>query len=162
MKRSVIFFFFLGISLVAGGIRADSGHENPPNPALAPRGDFNQSLPFQRALHSEPTGAAFQRARIDYLLERISKSPYNFLRNGDRFPGKRAEAHYRWKYALNLEQVKTAEQFIDEVMTRSKISGQTYYVELPDKSRRPLREFMTYELKTLDEELEKRREVALE
>ena len=125
---------------------------------LVPSLEVDTSAPaFEKALSSKPGSQAAELARIEYLLERIGNSPYNFIRNGNRYNGRHAEAHLRWKYLRNLQQIKTAEGFIDSIATRSKISGEPYGVVLPNKIYRPLREFLLYELHLLDQALEKRR-----
>lgn len=99
----------------------------------------------------------FEKARLDYLLEVISHSPYNFIRSGSRYTGRRAEAHFKWKFFRNRWQVSTAEEFIDRVASTSKTTGQPYLVEFSGKSRYPLRLFLSRELKRFDEEMKQSR-----
>lgn len=133
-----------------------------PSLSLGPPLQWEKSPAFQRALRLEPGSHALERARIDYLLERISKSPYNFLRNGGRYTGKQAGSHFRWKYFTNRGRVKTAEEFIERVATRSKRSGRSYQVQLPDKRRYPLQALLLRELHFFDQTLEKKRKLLSE
>ena len=133
-----------------------------PSICLGPPFPWETSRSFQQALRSEPESEALERARIDYLLERISKSPYNFLRNGSRYTGKQAGTHFRWKYFLNRGRVKTAQEFIDKVTTRSKRSGWPYQIQFPDRRRYPLRPLLLQELNFFDQTLEKKRRLTAE
>ena len=126
---------------------------------LGPPPSWETSRPFQKAVQSQPGSQALEQARIDYLLERVSKSPYNFIRNGQRYSGKRAWAHLKWKYFLNVGRVKTAEEFIERVATYSKMSGEPYVVQLPDRSRRPLHLLLVNELRLFDEKVEVERKL---
>ena len=126
--------------------------------SLGPGPSFETSPAFQKALAALPGSRELERARIDRLLERVSRSPYNFFRNGGRYTGKRAEAHLKWKYFRNLKTVKTAEDFIEHVASQSKMSGEKYLVELPDKKRIPLRPVLLKELELFDEAVASHRE----
>ena len=121
---------------------------------LAPSLKIEESQAFQKAASLEPGSREAEQARIEYLLERVADSPYNFIRNGSRYNGKRAEVHLRWKYLRNQQKVATGEEFIKRIATRSKISGEQYLVVLPDKRRLPLRDFLLYELRSFDQALE--------
>ena len=125
--------------------------------SLAPSLAVEASGAFQKALPNVPDSSEVRQARIDYLLERMGDSPYNFIRNGSRYNGKHAEIHLKWKYLRSQREVETAEAFIDRIATRSKLSGEEYLVILPDKSRRPLRDFLLYELHSFDQSLEEKR-----
>lgn len=154
--KSRFFLWWIVLCSTAG-----CGHFSylPPAPdptvTLAPAFSIPKSPAFQRALKSEPQSLARQKARIDYLLEVVSHSPYNFIRSGSRYTGKRTEAHLRWKYYRNRWQVKTAEEFIDHVSSASKVTGQPYLVEFHDKDRYPLRLLLARELERFDRELGK-------
>jgi hypothetical protein len=125
---------------------------------LGPHPDFVTDTVFKRALQSTPGSRALEQARIDYFLERVSQSPYNFIRNQNRYTGKRAAVHLKWKYLRNLFRVKTAGDFIDRVATGSKVSGAPYLVEFPDRRRYPLRRLLLQELQLFDQALEKERQ----
>lgn len=117
---------------------------------------FDSSRAFREAVAAQPGNPAYEQARINYLLERVSKSPYNFIRNGSRYSGKRGAVHLRWKYYFRSgKKIKTAEAFIEQIATFSKRSGQPYQMEFLDGQRCPLQLLLLNELKTLDQELEK-------
>ena len=98
-----------------------------------------------------------EKARIDYLLERISESPYNFIRNGRVYDGKRASMHLRWKHFRHSSQAKTAEDFLKNIAASSKMSGEPYSIQLPDKKRYPLRPILEKELQALDEAIQNKK-----
>ena len=125
---------------------------------LASGAEFDSSRAFQEILLLETGTPAYERARINYLLERVSKSPYNFIRNNGRYSGKRGAVHLKWKYYFRGgRSVKTAEEFIDRVATFSKRSGDPYLMEFPTRKRYPLRDLLLRELRELDKELLVRR-----
>ncbi len=116
----------------------------------------------EKALKAPPASRALEQVRIDYLLERVAKSPYNFIRNGETHSAKRAWAHLKWKYLINMSRIKTAEEFIEEVASYSKMSGETYLIEFPDKTRHPLRSLLMNELRLFDQGVEAKRKSAAE
>ena len=129
-----------------------------PSTTLASRAEFDSSRAFQKILLLVPGTSAYELARINYLLERVSKSPYNFIRNNGRYSGKRGAVHLKWKYYFRGgRSVKTAEEFIDRVATFSKRSGDPYLMEFPTRKRYPLRDLLLRELRELDKELLVRR-----
>jgi hypothetical protein len=115
---------------------------------------------FQKALQAGAGTRALEQARIDYLLEQVSNSPYNFFRNGSRYTGKRAEAHLKWKYFRNFSNIQTGEDFIEKAASHSKMSGEAYLIEMPNKKRIPLRSILLHELEVFNEALSSKRETA--
>jgi len=129
-----------------------------PKRSLGPSPDFDSMRPFRDLLKKEPGTFNYERARINYLLERVTKSPYNLIRNNGRYSGKRGAVHLKWKYYFRGgRSVKTAEEFIDRVATFSKRSGDPYLMEFPTRKRYPLRDLLLRELRELDKELLVRR-----
>ncbi len=120
-----------------------------PSPETSPQ--------FAHALADEPSSRNYEQARIEYLLERIHKSPYNFIRNGRRYNGSRAWIHIKWKYLRNRDRVETAEDFIQRVATHSKTSGERYLMELDNRTRYPLASLLANELDLFDRALEHKR-----
>lgn len=150
----VLFLAFLIFEAGCASVSAFSSDSQ----TLGPLTDDVSSRAFQKALKAEPGNRALEQARIDYLLERVSKTPYTFIRNNDRYTGKKAQAHLRWKYLRNLLKVKTAEDFIKTVATQSKMSGEPYQIEFPRGKRYRLASILYYELKGFDERVAKERE----
>ncbi len=119
---------------------------------LGPKPDFASMRTFQTLLNLEPGTPNYEKTRVEYLLERLGNSPYNFVRNDMEYTNRRAVMHLRWKYLRQHNQEMTAEQFIDRVAASSKMTGQSYLMEVDSKTY-PLREILHNELDLLDERL---------
>ncbi|MBI4717758.1 MAG: DUF5329 family protein [Planctomycetes bacterium] len=76
--------------------------------------------------------AAWRTADIERLLSIVAKSDAMFLRDGVESRGTEAAAHLRRKWEAASPAVRTAEEFLDHVATRSGTSGEPYRVKLPD------------------------------
>lgn len=63
----------------------------------------------------------------------------------------------KWKLFRKLGRVKTAEDFIEQVATYSKMSSEPYLVVLADGARHPLRPFLVHELEVFDRAVEEER-----
>jgi hypothetical protein len=73
---------------------------------------------------------AIAQTEINYLLAFIESSACEFFRNGSWYDAKAAAAHLRDKYQMLAmgDRIQTAEDFIEEVATKSSLSGQPYQV----------------------------------
>jgi len=80
----------------------------------------------------------------------MGHSPYTFIRNGTSYSGVRGAAHLIWKYHRKISKVNSAQEFIDEIVTRSSLSGELYWVKLDGKSTCPLRDLLVNELSRLE------------
>lgn len=88
---------------------------------------FEQVLAVQR---TNPEKA--ERAKIEYLIERIRRSHLSFIRNGEAYTGRVAAQLVGWKYNHRREEIKSAEEFIQKLATRSSTSGKPYVIQFPD------------------------------
>lgn len=118
---------------------------------LTPQLDIQTSPAFEKALRAGNDTHKLEAARIEYLLERIRLSPYNFIRNGSRHNGTRAWLHLKWKHFRIRKQVKTAEDFIQKVASGSKASGNPYMIEFEDRKQVPLKTIFLNELRSFDQ-----------
>jgi hypothetical protein len=84
------------------------------------------ALTCRPAASAEPPNIA--QTEINYLLGFIEQSGCQFYRNGSWYDSKRAQAHLRAKYDFMTarDQIKTAEDFIEQAATRSSITGEAY------------------------------------
>lgn len=73
--------------------------------------------------------------KISYLLQSLETSKVLFIRNGQEHSGAEAKAHLTLKLEKAGTRIQTAEDFITYLGSRSSISGEPYYVELPDGTR---------------------------
>ena len=67
-------------------------------------------------------------AEVEYLLSAVASSRCEFYRNGEWFDSNKASAHLRDKYnaLAALGRFLTAADFIEEVATKSSLSGRAY------------------------------------
>jgi len=81
--------------------------------------------------------AATEKHRIDSAIEAVEHSGLTFIRSGREFDGPAAAEQLRSELELR-QQVRTFDQFIEQVASRSAISGETYLVRLPSEKTMPL------------------------
>lgn len=74
-----------------------------------------------------------EQKKIDYLITSIERlDGATFIRNGSAYDAPRAADHMRTKLKYAGEKVQTAEQFIDELASKSSMSGVKYLIKLKD------------------------------
>ncbi len=71
---------------------------------------------------------ASENTEIEYLLSYIAKSNCTFIRNGKDHQAKKASQHLRMKYEHVQGRIKTAEDFIDKIATRSSLTRKPYAI----------------------------------
>ena len=88
---------------------------------------------FCMLFFSVATGAvsADPRSEIAALLSHVAQSECRFSRNGIWYSGSEASAHLerKYRYVADRGGARSAEEFIDQVATRSSITGLAYRVE---------------------------------
>ncbi len=89
-----------------------------------------ESPAFRRLLRTTPATSEYQRARIDFLIERVGKSDFDFIWNGENFNGRRAAFHLRYKYAKYRSEAPTAEAFITSIASWSRKTGRPYLARI--------------------------------
>jgi hypothetical protein len=72
------------------------------------------------------------QAEISQLLEDVRGSGCAFYRNGSWYDAKKAESHLRTKYQMGRDRLKSAEDFIDRVASKSSLSGRAYEIRCSD------------------------------
>ncbi|MGE5849629.1 MAG: DUF5329 family protein [Candidatus Methylomirabilota bacterium] len=90
--------------------------------------------------------AARPGEEITHLLDFVGKSPCSFIRNGVSHPATEAKAHLERKYARLKDRIKTADDFIDHVASRSSTSGEPYLVRCEPGETRQSAEWFRSEL----------------
>jgi Family of unknown function (DUF5329) len=75
-----------------------------------------------------------EKQKIEAALVRMEKSDLTFVRNDTEHDGAAAAAHLRTKLKQAGDQVKTFDDFVDKVATKSSISGKPYLVKMKDGS----------------------------
>ncbi len=76
-----------------------------------------------------------EQEKISYLLNVIGTSGLTFVRNGVEYPGQEAKAHLEMKLERSGNNIRTVDDFINNIASHSSITGKPYYVELPDGTR---------------------------
>ena len=82
------------------------------------------------ALATQPRTPAQE---IELLIQRVAAAKgVVFIRNGSEYTAADAAAHLRRKLDASKGRIKTPEQFIDKLGSRSSMTGRAYRVRLPD------------------------------
>lgn len=85
--------------------------------------------------------------KIKRLIEAVAGAQgIEFIRNGDAHSAKAAADHLQSKLNAVNQPNMTARQFIDEIASRSSISGEEYRVKLPNSVEIPAREWFLDQL----------------
>ncbi len=84
---------------------------------------FTQSIPTQLT----------EKQKIEYLIKSIEKlDGAYFWRNGEYHTAKEAAEHLRLKFKNAGSKIKTAKQFIDNIATKSSMTGTVYKIKFKD------------------------------
>ncbi len=73
-----------------------------------------------------------ERDRIAALLDVAERSGARFLREGKEYSGAEGRKHLERKLRYAGERVRTAEEFIEGIASRSSLTGRPYHVRLPE------------------------------
>jgi hypothetical protein len=104
---------------------------------------------FSAAAWADPSAA--ERARIERLLDALAaRKDIRFVRNGKEYSAAQAADFLRGKLQWQIEKVATAQDFIQQVGTRSTTSGNVYMLRLADGRELPSAQFLTQELRRID------------
>jgi hypothetical protein len=99
--------------------------------------------------HADPSEQ--ERVRIERLLDAVAKrQDIKFIRNGKDYSAAQATDFLRGKLNWNAEKVNTAQDFIEQIGTRSTASGEPYRVRLADGRVLASADFLRQELRALD------------
>ena len=101
------------------------------------------------AVLAAPSSA--EMARIERLLVMIgTRRDMRLVRNGSEHDTDTAVSFLRGKLKHFGSDIKTAEEFIERLASRSSTTGQLYWVRLPDGRQIPAGDFLRIELARLD------------
>ena len=103
---------------------------------------FTLLLTASIALALEP-GA---KEEIDGLIACVRTSDVRFIRNGTEYSAAEGADHLRDKLGKAGGRVKTAEDFITGIASKSYLSGKPYMVKFPDGRTRPTGEWLKAQL----------------
>ena len=82
------------------------------------------------------------KAETDELISFVKNSDVRFIRNGTEYSGAEGAAHLRDKLAKAGDRVKTTEDFITGIASKSYISGKPYMVKFADGHTEPTGEWL--------------------
>ena len=95
---------------------------------------------------TSPAIADDTSAEIEYLLTTMGQSECTFIRNGKEYDADDAESHLRMKYRRGKRYAGTADDFIDNLASRSSMSRKPYLIacdgDVPGESGTWLRELL--------------------
>jgi hypothetical protein len=77
------------------------------------------------------------KAEIDELITYVQTSGVRFIRNGLEYSGAEGAQHLRDKLAKAGDRVKTTEDFITGIASKSFLSGKPYLVKFADGHTQP-------------------------
>jgi hypothetical protein len=80
---------------------------------------------------AEPT----EKEKIDAAVQRVEKSDLTFIRNDTEHTGKDAADHLRLKLRNAGDAIKTFDDFVDKIATKSSMSGKPYLVKMKDGTK---------------------------
>ena len=92
---------------------------------------------------------------VTMLLHEIEHSGCTFIRNEEPHDGKEAAEHLNNKYQYGLGRIKTAEQFIEHIASKSYFSEKPYQVACPDKATMTSNQWLTQELMQYRQKMDK-------
>jgi len=85
-------------------------------------------------LFSGNTSHAAENEEINYLLTYLANSGCTFIRNGDEHEAEKSRDHLEMKYNYAKRRIKTAEDFINKIASKSSLSRKPYEVQCGDVS----------------------------
>jgi hypothetical protein len=82
------------------------------------------------------------KAEIDELIAFVQNSDVRFIRSGKEYSGAEGAAHLRTKLAAAGDRVKTTDDFIDGIASKSYLNGKLYMVKFADGRTQPTGEWL--------------------
>ncbi|QLI80949.1 DUF5329 domain-containing protein [Chitinibacter fontanus] len=86
---------------------------------------------------------------VQQLLSFVGKSQCTFIRSGSSYSAKEAQDHLSMKYGKAKDKISSSEDFINEVASKSYLTGKPYSVQCPKTSEQPAKNWLNTELKRL-------------
>jgi hypothetical protein len=91
-----------------------------------------------------------EQYRIERLLKYIESSEAQFIRNNNIYLAEKAASHMRWKLLMAGEKIKTANDFVDLIASRSYQTGEVYLVKFDDGDAIPTARWLKDHLRFID------------
>ncbi len=106
---------------------------------------------FQKLISTEPGTKAHEAARIEYLMERLGASKFEFIRNQGVHSSRVAVMHMRYK--MMRYPAATAEDFVENIASRSNKTVEPYRMRTPEGAMYLSCDILNHELAVLDVKL---------
>ena len=90
-----------------------------------------------------------EQAKIEALLSGMRSKDAVFIRNGKEHTGRKAASHLKRKLTFAGDRVRTAQDFITGIATRSEETGEPYRVRFRSGEVRPLADWLNERLAAL-------------
>ena len=102
-------------------------------------------------------GKLTEEQKIEKLIKHVEElKDAKFIRNGSEHSCKEAAEHMRRKYKNAGGKIKTAKDFIEQLATKSSISGKPYKIKFKDGTEKESGPYLKEELKKIEEGGEKK------
>jgi hypothetical protein len=129
-------------------------------PALvSERYDMNTNRYYKKLTQTDEVVSNPEIVKIMYLIEELRHSPYKFERNGEIHTSVRAAQHLMMKYSWAKNRIKTAEDFIEVLASKSSKTGRDYYVIFDDQLKVPTKMVLAQELQKLNVTLQQPKKI---
>jgi hypothetical protein len=91
--------------------------------------------------------ADVEKRKIEFLLSQIETlKGAKFWRNGSSYTAKQAADHLRMKSEKAGKSIKTAQDFIEKIASKSSMSGKAYVIEFADGAKTETKAFLIKKL----------------
>ena len=107
---------------------------------------FTLALVFSTSVFA---AAPSEEEKINYLVGAIGSSDVTFIRNGSEHAAPQAQAHLQGKLKAAGDKVKTAEDFITLLASKSSQTGKPYLVKTKDEKTVELATWLRDKLKQM-------------
>jgi hypothetical protein len=91
-----------------------------------------------------------EEQKIKQLIAFVEKTEAKFVRNDVEYNGVAAAKHLRMKREKAGSRIKTAKEFIDQIASKSSVSGKPYQMKYKNGSIINVRDILYYELKNME------------
>ena len=86
---------------------------------------------------------------VQKLLHFVGKSGCTFIRSGSNYTATQAQEHLTMKFSKARDKISSTEDFINEVASKSYMSGKAYQILCPQSAQQPTGAWLNAELKRL-------------
>lgn len=110
-------------------------------------------IPASVALSDDaPAKSLTETEKITALIDHVENlEKAKFIRNGSAYDAKIAAEFLRRKWKSRKSKIKTANDFIDQVASKSSITGKPYLLRFDDGNETKSGEYLREQLKTLED-----------